>query len=387
MRLDYKKELEAAAKSMILVRDPRTLIKLIIRMIVQKVKINHADILLHDPDTNSFILTVSRGHVSPRIPSDTFRLDQDNSLIRFFSERKATAYLWDGALSAQDLEKYLKRRVSAEVKQLLREVLDQMKMFDAVVCVPSYFQDDLLGVLLLGNKKNGKGFSREDIGFFLALTSDVAMAIRNAHLFAELEQELEEKRRLFTCTTIALTAAIDAKDAYTHGHTTRVTNLSLDIAKRLNHKEKGVLDKKTFEHLHIASLLHDIGKIGIPETILNKCGPLDDHERKVIQEHPTVGATILQPIKELEYPALGVKYHHERYDGSGYPDGLKGEEIPLIAAIISVADTFDAMATDRPYRKSLSKENSMSEIVNLRGTKYNPRVVDVLVELYNEGKV
>ncbi len=387
MRLDYKKELEAAAKSMILVRDPRILMKLIIRMIVQKVKVSHADILLYDPETEAFILTVSRGHVSPQIPPHSTKLDQNNPLIQFFSQRKSTAYLWDGALSAYDLEKYLRRRVSAEVKKLLQEVLDQMKLFDAVVCVPSYFHDELLGVLLLGNKKNGKGFTREDIGFFLALTSDVAMAIRNAHLFAELEQELEEKKRLFTCTTIALAAAIDAKDPYTHGHTTRVTNLSLDIAKRLSYKERGLIEKKDFEHLHIASLLHDIGKIGIPESILNKCGPLDDQERKVVQEHPVLGATILQPIKELHYSALGVKYHHERYDGSGYPDGLKGEDIPLIAAIISVADTFDAMATDRPYRKSLSKENSLSEIVNLRGTKYNPRVVDVLVELYHEGKV
>jgi putative nucleotidyltransferase with HDIG domain len=262
-----------------------------------------------------------------------------------------------------------------------------MEIFQVVVCIPSYFRDELLGVLLMGAKKGGRAFSREELDFFIALTSDVAMAIRNAQLFKEIELELDKKHRLFIHTTIALATAIDAKDHYTHGHTARVTNLSVELAKRLMQKNKKGFNEKRLESLQIAALLHDIGKIGIPESILNKQGALDEAERKRMQEHSMVGVTIIQPIKELEEAILGVKYHHERYDGSGYPEGLKGDNIPLIAAIISIADTFDAMITDRPYRRGLSKEQAISEIQNLKGRQFHPEIADLFVELYKEGKI
>ena len=148
-----------------------------------------------------------------------------------------------------------------------------------------------------------------------------------------------------------------------------------------------MFDAKFLEHLHISSLLHDIGKIGIPESILNKNGPLDEDEKKRMQEHPIVGVNILAPIKELEHSMLGVKYHHEKYDGSGYPEGLKGEEIPLIASIISAADTFDAMTTNRPYRQALSVKEAVEEIARASGKQFDPRVVNALVELYHEKEV
>jgi HD-GYP domain-containing protein (c-di-GMP phosphodiesterase class II) len=213
------------------------------------------------------------------------------------------------------------------------------------------------------------------------------MALRNASLFKELELELERKQRLFLHTTIALAAAIEAKDKYTHGHTARVTNLSLEIAGKLAQKNKEGFSDKFLEHLHIASLLHDIGKIGVPESILNKNGPLNDEERRIMQEHPLVGTTILQPIKELEDALLGVKYHHEKYDGSGYPEGLKGNQIPLVASIIAVADTFDAMTTDRPYRRGLSKKDAVKEIERVSGKQLHPEISMVFVELFQEGKI
>jgi len=216
------------------------------------------------------------------------------------------------------------------------------------------------------------------------------MAIRNAQLFKELQIELDKERRLFIHTTVALAAAIDAKDHYTHGHTSRVTNLTLEIAKKITQKYRSYSEKfneKFMENLHIASLLHDIGKIGIPETILNKEGSLNQEEKKKMQEHPSVGALILQPIKELAEPLSGVKYHHERYDGSGYPEGLKGEQIPVIALIIAVADAFDAMTTDRPYRRALSKEEAVKEIRNASGKQFDPLFASALAELCQEGKI
>jgi HD-GYP domain-containing protein (c-di-GMP phosphodiesterase class II) len=404
MAIDYKKELEAAAKSMILVHEPDVLIKMIVRLMVQKVKVKHAGILLHEKDRDTYVLTVSRGPLGAKIPVGFARMDADNPLIRFFRERR-DKLLGDGAIVYELAKKILiQKNIPDDIKELLKETLYQMEMFEAVVCIPSYFRKDLLGVLLLGNKKNRKKFTHAELDFFIALASDVAMAIRNAQLFRELELELDRKHRLFIHTTVALTAAIDAKDHYTHGHTGRVTTLSLEIARRLMQKKQKVFsaedgslpvrqagasggEEKFLEDLHIAALLHDIGKIGVPESILNKEGPLTDEERKKIKEHTLVGITILQPISELEAAISGVKYHHEKYDGSGYPEGLKGEQIPLIASIISVADAFDAMITDRPYRHALSKEKAAEEIKHLGGKQFDPQIADCLFELYQEGKI
>ncbi|MCX5697844.1 MAG: HD-GYP domain-containing protein [Candidatus Omnitrophica bacterium] len=387
MTVNYKKELESAAKSMILVHEADLLIKMIVRTIVQKVKVSHAGVLLQDKEKDTYILNFSRGAKGLRIPQGFARMDKDNPLIRFFGERKNKAFFEHGALVYKEAKKILDRDIPSDSKQLLRKVLYQMEMFDVQVTIPSYFREELLGVLLLGNKPRGKAFLREELDFFTALASDVAMAIRNAWLFKELEAELEKKHHLFIHTTVALAAAIDAKDHYTHGHTARVTKISIDIAKRLGQRIKEVSEEKFLEDLHIASLLHDIGKIGVPEAILNKEGPLDSEEKKKMQEHSILGATILQPIQELQRSILGVKYHHEKYDGSGYPEGLKSDEIPLIAAIIAVADSFDAMTSDRPYRKGLPVDRAVEEIRSLSGKQFHPLVTEIFCELYKEGKI
>ncbi|MDP2922369.1 MAG: HD domain-containing protein, partial [Candidatus Omnitrophota bacterium] len=245
---------------------------------------------------------------------------------------------------------------------------------------------DLLGILLLGRKNNGRKFAGEELDFFVALASDVAMAMHNALLFKQLQDELEKKQKLFINTTVALAAAIEAKDHYTHGHTERVTNLAMKIGRRLIEKNPK-LDDKLLEDLHIAALLHDIGKIGVPESILNKEGLLNKEEWQKMRMHPLIGVTILQPIKELESIILGVKYHHERFDGQGYPEGLSGDHIPLIAAIIAVADSFDAMTSTRPYRQAKPKETAIVEIKRLSGQQFYPQVVSAFLQLYRKGKV
>ncbi len=388
MAINYKKELEAAARSMILVHDPNLLIEMVLHMLTQKIKVSHASILLHHKDKDAYILSDSRGSLGPNIPVGLARMDKDDALIRFFRERKDKLLFKSGVIIYQDALKLInKPGQEKRVKLLLQQVLYQMDILETIACIPSYFRDDLLGILLLGKRKTGKGFAKEELDFFTALTSNVAMAIRNAQLFKELKDELNEKRELFIRIIVALAAAIEAKDYYTHGHTTRVTNLSLEIAKRVEENKKFEFRHGFFEELHIASLLHDIGKIGVPEAILNKKGPLDDGEWKVIKEHPSIGVTILQPIRELEDSILGVKYHHERHDGQGYPEGLKGESIPMIASIISVADSFDAMTTDRPYRRGLYKDAAIDEIRRLSGAQFNPNVASAFIELCNENRI
>ena len=382
MAIDYKKELESAAKTMILVHEQDTLIKMIVRLFVQKVKVKHAGILLYHKEKDTYVLTVSRGAAGLKIPAGFARMDADNPLIRFFREGLDKKIFRDGAVVYAEAQKALKnKKLQPDIQKILQKALYHMEIFEAQVAIPSYYGDDLLGILLLGNKKNGKRFDRKELDFFVALASDVAMAIRNAQLFKDLEVELEKKKRLFIHTTVALAAAIDAKDHYTHGHTARVTSLALLIAEKLSAKSKAGFAQKFFEDLHFASLLHDIGKIGVSESILNKNGPLSEEERKRIREHPMVGVTILQPIKELQQSLLGVKYHHEQYDGSGYPEGLKGDQIPLIASIISVADSFDAMTTDRPYRRGFSKAEAIEEVKRVSGKQFDPEVVNAFLRL------
>jgi len=388
MAIDYKRELENAAKSMILVHKPDTLIKMIVRMIVQKVEVRHAGIVLYLKDKNTYVLTVSRGPTGTKIPAGFARMDNDNPLIRIFAENKYRRILNSNALVYGETKNFLRRKkIRPDLKNILNGALRQMEMFETVTCIPSYFRNDLLGVLLLGVKKNGGKFNQKELDFFVALASDVAMAIRNAQLFRELELEIDKTHRLFINTTITLAAAIDAKDHYTRNHISRVTSLALAIADKLSQRNERVFEKKFIENLQIAGLLHDIGKIGIPEAILNKRGSLNDEERRIIKEHPNVGVGILKTIPELNESLLGVKYHHEKFDGTGYPDGLKGGQIPLIAAIISVADTFDAMITDRPYRKALPKAKVIDEIRRESGKQFNPEVASALIELYREKKI
>jgi HD-GYP domain-containing protein (c-di-GMP phosphodiesterase class II) len=391
MRVNYKLELEKAARNMILVHKPHTLIRLILRTIVRKVRVRHAGILLYERARGSYIVTITSGRVGAKIPAGLVRLDAHSPLIRFFNNRETDGRIDVGSLVLSRVNNLLKHKENfvgnEDFEKLLLAIKFQMKSFDAVVAVPCYFHESLLGVLLLGEKVVRKAFKREEIDFFLALANDVAMALQNAFLFEDLRSETDRNRRLFFETTMALSAAIDAKDHYTRGHTSRVKEYSIALAKCLADDGNPECDEKFIEKLHIASMLHDIGKIGVPEVILNKNGPLTPEERLKINEHSLIGAMILEPIKDLDEVILGVKYHHERFDGKGYPEGLKDSQIPLIAAIIGVADSFDAMTTDRPYRRAFSRDQAMVELEQCSGTQFHPRVVKAALILYKRGEM
>jgi len=392
MSIDYKKELELAAKSMILVHNPETLIKMIVRIIVQKVKVKHAGILLYNKAKNTYILTVSGGKRGLKIPKGLVRLDPNSPLIRLFTLKNEDLSPTDGGvLVSSKIDNLIWKnnliKAKNDHRDLLEKVKEQLSIFEAVTCIPSYFQDNLLGILLLGEKISGEVFQKDELDFFAALASDVAVDIKNAQLFEDLQTELKVNRELFINTTLALAAAIDAKDHYTKGHTERVTHYTVLLAEKLSSFKEIELSPQFLENLHVASLLHDIGKIAIPEYILNKPGKLTDFEFAKIKEHPRRGVKILAHIKELKEAILGVKYHHERFDGKGYPEGLKGDKIPLIAAVISIADCYDAMTTDRPYRKALSKEAAIKEIETCSGTQFNSVVAKAFVELCREGKI
>lgn len=184
-----------------------------------------------------------------------------------------------------------------------------------------------------------------------------------------------EMKNSYMDTVRALSMAVEAKDRYTEGHSSRVVEYAEKIGTAMRFTENHL------ENLKIASLLHDIGKIGIPEAILNKPGRLSDEEYNVIKTHPVIGANIIKDVSNLKNVVNIVKYHHERYDGTGYPEGLKGDAIPIEAAIISVADAYDAMCSDRPYRKAMPKEKAVSILKEEKGRQFNPKVVDVFLKI------
>lgn len=377
---------------MIMIHDPKLLIKLIVRMIVHKVHIKHAGMLLYEPKKDAYILSISRGEMGIKVPEGFARFPKDSPLIKIFIDRQHK-YLIEGrqALLAEDLNKLIWKESIIEggngTKKLLQQVSDQMPMLNAVACVPAFYQHNLLAILLLGQKGDGTRFEQDELDFFSALASDVAMAIRNAQLFDELKREADRNRNLFIQTTIALSSAIEAKDAYTHGHTERVTKYAIAIARRMDLSGVYQFPPKFFENLYIAGLLHDIGKIAVPESILCKSDQLTPEEYDIMKTHTVRGAEILKPLTEFTQCLDGVKYHHERYDGTGYPEGLKGEQIPMVAAIISVADAYDAITTDRSYRRGISKEQAIAEIRDNIGKQFNPLPAKALIELFERGEV
>lgn len=387
-KIDYKKELESASKGMILIHDPKLLIKLIVRMIVSKLRIKHAGMVLYEPQRDTFVLSISRGERGTKIPAGFARFDKNNALIRLFAEEEYQDLpINRNALMIEDLNKMIWHESLIEggngAKELLLSITHQMQMLDVVVCVPAYYQDHLLAILLLGTKKDEGKFDEEELDFFSALASDAAMAIRNAQLFTDLKKESDRNRNLFIQITSVLGSTIEAKDKCTHGHTERVTNYSLAIAHQMIGNGSANFSPSFLENLYIASLLHDIGKIGIPESILNKPDELSEEERILMEQHTLRGVEILSPLaSEFKEIIDALKYHHERYDGKGYPEGLMGEQIPMIAAIITVADTFDAIATDRPYRKGLNKEIAIEEIRKNIGKQFHPFPAQAMIELY-----
>ena len=174
---------------------------------------------------------------------------------------------------------------------------------------------------------------------------------------------------------------IDAKDPYTNGHSVRVAQYSRELAKRMG------MSEGEQEHIYYVALMHDIGKIGIPDNILNKPGKLTDEERSIIQRHVDIGGEILQDFTALSGISSGAKYHHERYDGKGYSEGLSGVDIPQVARIIGVADTYDAMSSDRCYRKALSQEIIEDELQRYSGMQFDPEVVPYMLDMIREGVV
>jgi putative nucleotidyltransferase with HDIG domain len=243
----------------------------------------------------------------------------------------------------------------------------------SLLSVPLNLKDRVIGVLNVYTDEP-HSFNPHEINLFTSLASQAAIAIENARLFESLEE-------IYIEVITAMASAIDARDAYTHGHSQRVTEYAVALAEEMG------LSPAEVDIIRNASILHDVGKIGIKEDILKKPGRLTEEERREMEYHPFIGTKILQSVKLLEPVMPLVYHHHERFDGTGYPDGLRGEEIPQGARIISLADAFESMTSDRPYRKALPLEDAMAELRYGSGRQFDPRIVEVFMRLAEGGKI
>lgn len=244
----------------------------------------------------------------------------------------------------------------------------------SILCVPLITDDRPVGLLLACDKLSGEEFWSRELKLMGLFASEVAASIRKAQLY-------EEIREMFINTVEALSSAIDAKDPYTYGHSRRVASLSVTICEEIG------MSKNKTRLVELAALLHDIGKIGTPESILHKPGALKPEEFEKIKEHPSKGADILSNIGEFSDIIKWIRHHHEWYDGKGYPDRISAEQIPLEARIITVADSYDAMTSDRPYRKGMPPQEVLKIMEEFTSIQFDPEILRAFRKLMELGKI
>jgi len=309
--------------------------------------------------------------------SSIFQIDEETNELYFLvatgekgEEAKEIRVPWGKGIAGWTAEQGKTLNVSdvTKDKRFFREVDKKTKWKTrSILAVPLKIKGKVIGVAEVLNKIGDEHFDDRDEKLFEAIAKQAAVAIDNARLYTDLSD-------LFKSSIRAVVNTVEAKDKYTRGHTERVTEYSVMIAKQLN------LPPAEVRRIELSALLHDVGKIGIPDKILLKPGKLTKKEYEVVKEHPVRGVQIMQPIKQLRTVFDGIKYHHEWMNGNGYPEGLKGNKISLVARIITIGDAYDAMTSDRPYRKALSKKEAIRRLKKDSSTQFFPELVEVFIK-------
>ena len=336
--------------------DSNLTLNVILHNVKQELDVDAVDILLLDPITHTLDYADGLGFRTRGIEQSHVKLEDGQA-----------------GMAAREY-----RTVSSLNLKLVRESFSRSSLladeeFIVHFATPLVVKGQVKGVLELFHRK---AFEPESdwIDYFETLATQAAIAIESASLLDSLQRSNAELKIAYDATIEGWSRALDLRDKETEGHTQRVTEMALKLAEKM-----GMSDTEK-QHLWRGSLLHDIGKMGVPDSILLKPGPLSEAEKEIMQQHPTYAYQMLSPISYLK-PALDVSYcHHEKWDGSGYPRGLKGEEIPLSARLFAVVDVFDALTTDRPYRKAWSHEEVYRYIEGQAGKHFDPKIVRVFLE-------
>ncbi len=305
-----------------------------------------------DESTGELVLKASLG-MSPKLQERAARVRPEGNLLGEVLEKGEPVVVED--LSADESGRHLPY-CALEMR--------------ALVVVPVKAGGKVLGTLKVYSPVPRR-WPEEEVEYLSVVAAQIGLALENARLYSSL-------REYYLSTVQALAAALEAKDVYTRGHSVRVAKWARSCARTLG------LGAEEQEQVYLAGLLHDLGKIGVQEDILLKAGPLTPEERKEMESHPEVGARILEPARFPAEVISAVRYHHEDYGGGGYPAGLSGEEIPLLARIIRVADAYDAMTSARPYRRAFTPEEAREDLKRCAGQQFDPRVVEAFLRIPEE---
>ncbi|HEY0071916.1 MAG TPA: PAS domain S-box protein [Chloroflexia bacterium] len=336
--------------------DLRVTLNVILEQVMSQLHVDATDVLLHNPHSQMLEYAAGRGFKYEGITRTRLRLGE--------------GYAGKAALERHTVN-VPNLHLDADPS---REILLAGEDFVTYYAVPLLVKGQVKGVLEIFNRTHLNP-QLEWRDFLEALTSQAAIAIDNATMFNDLQRSNTELALAYDTTLEGWSHALDLRDEETEGHTQRVTEITVRLARAMGITETEIVQVQR------GALLHDIGKMGIPDSILLKPGPLTEEEWEIMRRHPVYAYELLSPISFLR-PALDIPYcHHEKWDGTGYPRGLKGEQIPLSARIFAIVDVYDALRSDRPYRKAWSEEKVRDHIRNLSGTHFDPRVVEAFLTM------
>ena len=321
--------------------------------LIETMHIGHAAIFIKRNSDNNYYLHAEKG--APKSPPVEF--SHNHPIVKWISDQNRI-------LSKNDLN------VNPIFKALWKKEVDYLDEFPAQLFIPLNTKGELVGFIIVGSKRSDQTYSHDDEVTLSTLANQTAVMIENARLYEDLENTFVE-------TVVTLANAIDMRDTYTSSHSQQIAEWAAHTARLMGHTEQEV------QAVYWGGLLHDIGKIGIPDSILNKPGKLDEAEWKIIKQHTIHGAQLVSSIKKLENIAPIIEYSHERYDGSGYPYGLVGEQIPIGARIIGVVDSYSAMRDERPYKRTISHEDAVDELKRNTGILFDPEVVTTFLYVLN----
>jgi response regulator RpfG family c-di-GMP phosphodiesterase len=329
-----------------------SLLKLVFDSVVAEFEASMVTIALLEKDPNELVLKAHHG--------DWERIKQIPVLIG--RDRRNAAVLKSG-----------RAEIMEELPTECAGGSEKRGSASSVICAPLFAKGKVIGTLNMLRSGKSHAFTTGDLQSLSIIASKAASAIENSRLYDQLESA-------YLSTIRALANAVEARDHCTRGHTERVTLIAEVMARHMGWSEEQL------KWLTIGATLHDIGKIGVPDCILNKPGPLDAEEFEVMRQHPEMGARMLDGIPFLKPILPYVLHHHERWDGCGYPEGLRGTEIPVEGRLLAIADTVDAVLSNRPYRKANTPEKAVKELVKYKEIQFDPELVDVFVDLWKAGR-
>jgi HD-GYP domain-containing protein (c-di-GMP phosphodiesterase class II) len=354
-RIERLTSLDACSRATASILDTDKLLDVVMSLIINVMQFDRALIMMVDEEKRILVPVKMAGDTSNQIDK------MKNYSISLDRKSNILARVVDSGIA----------QIVTDIDQAsLRKENVILKTFNpkSFVAVPLINRNKVIGLMAAERIRGLDDFNSNDLDYVMNFCSQIAISLENARL-------LDDMKKSFVSSILSLASALEAKDPYTRGHSNRVAAYSTIIARKIG------LDEDRVELIRQMALIHDIGKIGLSDSIINKPGRLTEEEFRAVKRHPMLSMHIIQPLMSYQSDIYLVKSHHERYDGMGYPEGLSGENIPVEARIMAVADSFDAMTSNRPYRSAMSKEAALEEIEKNKGSQFCPHIADVFKSL------